>query len=82
MLSVATDDLVTLDMLQVIHKYSLAQHIDQGLDVCRHFLLVVSLDELAKVAIWECTHEELHVELVSAYHKRLKLVEFAPSIVA
>jgi hypothetical protein len=63
---VAANDLLAFDVLQVVHEDVLAEHVDQGLDVCRHLLFVLGLHKLAEVAVGEGRHEELHVELVPA----------------
>ena len=65
MFRVATNNLVTLDVLQVVHENLLRKHVDERLDVGSHHVLVVSFLQLAKVAVWESRHEKLHVELIS-----------------
>ena len=65
MLSVTLDDSCASDMLEVVHEDVLGEHVDEGLDVGGHLILVFSVDQLAEVAVREGRHEELDVELVS-----------------
>ena len=65
MLWVGANDLVTLDVFQVVHQNALTQHVNERLNVRRHFLFIVCLDELTKIVIRESLLEECDVELIS-----------------
>ena len=65
MLWITLNDLVALDVFKIIHKDLLGEHVDESLDISSHHVLIVSLLQLAEVAVWEGGHEELHVELIS-----------------
>lgn len=68
---VACNDLVSFYVFQVVHQNVLAQHVDKGLDVGSHFIVVLCLDQLTEVAVREGRHKKLHVELVSSNTNRL-----------
>ena len=53
MLGVARHNLVTLDVLQIVHKDFVGEHVDQALYVVGHLILVISLNQLAKVVVGE-----------------------------
>ena len=71
MLRVRTHNLVALDVLQIVHEDALAEHVDERLNIRRHLVLVVGLDQLAEVVVGEGRHEELDVELISIHQKTL-----------
>ena len=52
-LGVARHNLVTLDVLQIVHKDFVGEHVDQALYVVGHLILVISLNQLAKVVVGE-----------------------------
>ena len=64
MLRITADDLVTLDVLQVVHQDVLAEHVDEGLNVSRHLIHVVGLLQLAEVVVWEGRLKKLDIKLV------------------
>ena len=70
MLWVTCNNLVSFYVFQVVHENVLAQHVDKGLDVGSHFIVVLCLDQLTEVAVREGRHEKLHVELVSSNTNR------------
>ena len=63
-LRIASHDLVSFDVLQVVHQYVLAEHVDEGLNICRHLIFVFGLHQRVKVAVWERRHEKLDVKLI------------------
>ena len=40
-------------MLEVVHEDVLGEHVDEGLDVGGHLILVFSVDQLAEVTVRE-----------------------------
>ena len=53
MLGVAGHDLVTLDVLQIVHKDLVREHVNQTLDVRGHLIFVIRLNQLAEVVVGE-----------------------------
>ena len=67
-LRIAADELITLDVLQIVHQNVLAEHVDEGLNVSCHFILVIRLFQLTEVVVWEGHLEELDIKLVPEEH--------------
>ena len=70
-LGVAVDDLVAADVRQVVLQDLFTQEVDQGLDVLRHLLLVLSRGQLREVDVGEGGLEKLDVELVGEEHSHV-----------
>ena len=78
MFEVTPDDLVSLNVLKVVHEDLLREHVDEGLDVSSHDLLVLSLlNQPREVAVGEGRHKKLHVEMIpiKVSEQRLRLCD-------
>ena len=65
MLRVATDNLASLDVAQIVAQDLLREQINQCLNVCSHFFFVGGLLERTEVDIGESRLEELDVKGVT-----------------
>ena len=72
-LRIASHDLVSFDVLQVVHQYVLAEHVDEGLNVSRHLIHIVGLLQLAEVVVWEGRLKKLDIKLVPEQKSTLKV---------
>ena len=64
MLRITADNLVTFDVLQIVHQNVLTEHVDQGLNISRHLILIVGLHQLTEVVVREGRLKKLDIKLV------------------
>ena len=81
MLRIPSYDLLTFDVLKIVHQYVLAQHVDKSLNIFSHGNhVIISVCQVVKIVVRESLLKKANVKLVPTTHRVKSGSKLAPSI--